>query len=137
MPELRKDPVVGRWVIIASERAKRPMEYRSNSPAVKSGPCAFCEGNESATPSEILAIRQNGSQPNTKGWSARVVPNKWPALRVEGELDRRPVGLYDAMQGIGAHEVIIEGPQHLTRMTELSVAAIRNVLWLYRERLAD
>lgn len=137
MPELRKDPVAGRWVIVASERAKRPMDFRAATAGPRGGPCAFCEGQEAGTPNEIVAIRQGGSPPNTRGWSARVVPNKFPALMVEGDLDRRGSGIYDLMNGVGAHEVIIEGPQHFTNVTELSVGAIRNVLWLYRERLAD
>jgi UDPglucose--hexose-1-phosphate uridylyltransferase len=137
MPELRKDPVVGRWVIIATERAQRPNEFRTTHPAPRGGPCAFCEGHEQATPGEILAIRHNGSRPNERGWSARVVPNKFPALRIEGGLDKRGSGVYDAMNGVGAHEVVIEGPRHLTNFTELSPAEIRDVLWLYRERLAD
>jgi UDPglucose--hexose-1-phosphate uridylyltransferase len=137
MPELRKDPVVGRWVIVASERALRPREMRSVPPAPHTGPCAFCEGNENSTPPEILAVRGPGSRPNQKGWTSRVVPNKFPALKIEGDLDRRGVGLYDAMNGVGAHEVIIESARHLQRISELNVAGIRDVFWLYRERLAD
>lgn len=137
MPELRKDPVVGRWVIVASERAQRPNDYRAASVLPRGGPCAFCEGHESATPHEILAVRPKGGPPNSKGWLARVVPNKFPALRIEGTLDKRGHGLYDLMNGVGAHEVVIEAPQHLLSITELPVAGIRNALWLFRERLAD
>ncbi|NUN47236.1 MAG: galactose-1-phosphate uridylyltransferase [Candidatus Brocadiae bacterium] len=137
MPELRKDPVVGRWVIIAAERAQRPNDFNPSVPAARSGPCAFCEGHEDATPPEILAVRPPGGPPNGRGWKARVVPNKFPALRIEGDLAKRGHGPYDAMNGIGAHEVVIEGPQHFTNLTELPVSGIRNVLWLCRERLSD
>ncbi|MCE9583277.1 MAG: galactose-1-phosphate uridylyltransferase [Planctomycetes bacterium] len=137
MPELRKDPVVGRWVIVASERAQRPNDYRATAPALRNGPCAFCEGHEEATPNEILAIRPGGTRPNAKGWQARVVPNKFPALRIEGGLDKRGNGIYDLMNGVGAHEVVIEAPQHLLSITELPVSGVRNVLWLFRERMAD
>ena len=112
MTDLRKDPVTGRWVIIATERQKRPSDFRVESVVVKpDGSCPFCEGHEERTPPEILAYR-NGTPGNTRGWEVRVVPNKFPALRVEGSLDREGEGLFDRMSGIGAHEVIIESPNH-------------------------
>src|SRR5262245_46656230 len=84
MPELRKDPIVGRWVIIATERAKRPVAPRSE-PLEQTGSsfCPFCEGQEDKTPGEILAYRDRGTKPNEKGWRVRVVPNKFPALMIE------------------------------------------------------
>jgi len=88
MTELRKDPVVGRWVIISTERAKRPHEFPPEPPARREGMCPLCPGSERMTPPEILAFRGNGS-PNEAGWTLRVVPNKFPALRIEGELGRR------------------------------------------------
>jgi UDPglucose--hexose-1-phosphate uridylyltransferase len=112
MSELRKDPVTGRWVIISTERARRPSDFVVDKTKPKSGFCPFCPGNEDKTPPEILAFRQEGSQPNGAGWRLRVVANKFPALRVEGNLNREGVGLYDKMSGIGAHEVIIETPNH-------------------------
>ena len=89
MSELRKDPIVGRWVIIAPDRAKRPEDFKSEFKSVDGGYCPFCEGNEDATPSEILAYREAGSKPNSKDWRIRVVPNKFPALKVEGDLKKR------------------------------------------------
>src|SRR5262249_61897223 len=86
MPELRKDPIVGRWVIIATDRAKRPLPIRAEMPPGDEGPCPFCEGSEQETPNEILAYRDRNSQPNTRGWRVRVVPNKYPALPIEGDL---------------------------------------------------
>ena len=113
MPELRKDPVTGRWVIIATDRAKRPSDFVRDKVEIRgSGFCPFCYKNESKTPPEILAYRSDGSSPNTPGWSLRVVANKFPALGIEGSLNRQGEGLYDKMNGIGAHEVIIETPQH-------------------------
>src|SRR5262245_16922994 len=108
MPELRRDPIVGRWVIIASERAKRPTDFRSERAPRASGLCPFCYGQEDKTPPEILAYRPTGTPRDTPGWTVRVVPNKFPALMIEGALDREGEGLYDKMNGIGAHEVIIE-----------------------------
>ena len=137
MPDLRKDPIVGRWVIIATDRAKRPYDFKHESRTVKGSFCPFCEGNEDATPQEILAYRDPHSSPNESGWRVRVVPNKFPALQVEGELDKRGDGIYDLMNGVGAHEVIIECPQHEMQLAHLPVENIREVLWIYRNRLVD
>ncbi len=137
MPELRKDPIVGRWVVMAPDRAQRPIDILDEPRIVQSDYDPFAEGNESATPPEIIAYRNAGSAPNGPGWRVRVVPNKFPALQVEGTLDKRGDGIYDMMNGIGAHEVIIECPQGETNMSRLSVENIREVLWVYRDRLVD
>jgi UDPglucose--hexose-1-phosphate uridylyltransferase len=139
MPELRKDPIVGRWVIISTERTKRPQDFAHRSEP-RRGLCPFCPGQESLTPHELLARRPHdgpGARPNTPGWSLRVFPNKFPALRVEGELDRAGDGIYDRMNGIGAHEVIVESPEHNRLFSELSEAEIVGVLDAYRERMID
>jgi UDPglucose--hexose-1-phosphate uridylyltransferase len=137
MPELRKDPITGRWVIISTERRKRPADFRLESvEIVPDESCPFCEGHEHMTPHEILAFR-NGSGPNGPGWTLRVVPNQFPVLRVEGTLDREGEGLFDKMTGIGAHEVIIESPHHLDTLATMSDAAVEQVLWAFRERVRD
>lgn len=137
MPELRKDPITGRWVIISSDRAKRPSDY-GRAPVAPSGQgfCPFCYGNESKTPPEILAYRAEGA-PNSPGWTVRVVPNKFPALGIEGELARQGDGVYDKMNGIGAHEVIIETPDHSQTLATLSAKQIEDVLWAFRDRMLD
>jgi len=137
MSELRKDPVVGRWVIVSSERARRPSDFapRPVRPVLTS--CVFCAGHEDKTPPEIAAGRPPGSPPNTPGWSYRVVPNKFPALRIEGELEPSAEGLYDRMQGIGAHEVIIETPDHQASLATLPADSVADVLLAYRERVLD
>jgi UDPglucose--hexose-1-phosphate uridylyltransferase len=96
-------------VIISTERGKRPSDF-SGTPKRKteSKLCPFCPGNESATPPEILAFRPNSSEPNKPGWTLRVISNKYPALRIEGDLNREGVGIFDKMNGVGAHEVIID-----------------------------
>lgn len=138
MPELRKDPIVGRWVIIAHERAKRPHDFKGEAQAQRpENGCPFCEGHEDETPSEVLAYRDPGSQPNGPGWRVRVIPNRFPALKIEGSLNKRGVGIYDTMAGVGAHEVIVESPRHHISMTELDDETIRDVLWSYRDRLVD
>jgi UDPglucose--hexose-1-phosphate uridylyltransferase len=137
MPELRKDPIVGRWVIIATDRAKRPVAPKAESSSGGSSFCPFCEGSEANTPHEILAYRDRQTKSDEKGWRVRVVPNKFPALQVEGDLNKRGDGIYDRMNGIGAHEVIIECPHHETTMAHLTEENIREVLWVYRDRLVD
>ncbi len=137
MPELRKDPIVGRWVIISTERGKRPTSFSSVSKRIAPKMCPFCPGQEDNTPPEILSYRESGSEPNRPGWSLRVIPNKYPALRVEGALDRAPKGLYDKMNGVGAHEVIIETSDHATDLVDMSDHEVRDILWAYRERMLD
>ncbi len=137
MPELRREPVSGRWVIIATERAERPTDFKTNPQIIKSSFCPFCEGNEDKTPPEILAYRENGTEANTRGWRVRVVPNKFPALQIEGEQNRRGEGIYDKMNGIGAHEVIIESPKHIQSLTALDNGNVEEVLSCYRDRLID
>jgi len=138
MPELRKDPILGRWVIIARERAKRPHDFKSESlPAEPSVVCPFCEGHEEMTPPEIVAYRDFGSRANGPGWRVRVVPNRFPALKIEGNLNKRGDGIYDLMDGVGAHEVIIESPAHHKSMATLCAENIREVIWVYRDRLVD
>ena len=137
MPELRKDPIVGRWVILATDRARRPVAPASEPFPAGSGVCPFCEGNEVHTPHEILAYRKPGTRPDERGWRVRVVPNKFPALQIEGGLNKRGDGIYDQMNGVGAHEVILECPFHESSLTQLPVENIREILWVYRDRLVD
>ena len=138
MPELRKDPIVGRWVIIAIERAKRPHDFKHQEQSlVETGACPFCEGHEDKTPPEVVAYRDRGGRPNGPGWRVRVIPNKFPALKIEGNLNKRGEGMYDMMAGVGAHEVIVESPQHHLSMATLPESNIREVLWVYRDRLID
>src|SRR5438309_4342160 len=137
MPELRKDPVVGRWVIIATERARRPSDFVTEPVRPRASACAFCEGHEQQTPPEILAGRPPDGRPNGPGWTYRVVPNKFPALRIEGELEPSGEGLFDRMNGVGAHEVVVETPDHHGSLATMSLDAVHEVLLGYRERLLD
>lgn len=138
MPELRKDSIIGRWVIISTERGKRPTDFLRESVEIKgTGFCPFCPGNEAKTPPEVLAYGRNGGGRDTPGWSVRVVPNKFPALGIEGDLDRQGEGLFDKMNGVGAHEVIIETPDHQQTMASLPEKSIESVLWAFRDRMLD
>ena len=140
MPELRKDPIIDRWVIISSERGQRPVFFAEEAEPSKPGViCPLCAGNEAMTPPEVFAIRPPYGSPTANGsdWLLRVVPNKFPALRIEGELNKRGVGLYDRMNGVGAHEVIVETPMHSQTLTGMDVLAVQNVFTAYRERTLD
>jgi UDPglucose--hexose-1-phosphate uridylyltransferase len=138
MSELRKDPVTGRWVIVSTERRKRPSDFQLQPVQVADDPdCPFCEGHERMTSSELLARRPGGSGANTPGWQLRVVPNQYPVLRVEGSLQRQGEGVFDKMNGIGAHEVIIESPRHHDTLANMSDGAVEQVLLAYRERVMD
>jgi len=123
-------------VIIATERARRPSDFVIEHDNFGSAKCPFCEDSEASTPPEIQAFR-NGTLPNSPGWKVRVVPNKFPALRIEGELERAAVGQYDRMNGIGAHEVIIENPAHEKDISDHSIEDLTEILKMYRERLID
>jgi UDPglucose--hexose-1-phosphate uridylyltransferase len=138
LPELRKDPITNRWVIISTDRAKRPTDFVRESVEIRGkGFCPFCYGNEGKTPPELLAYGRNGSGENSPGWTVRVVPNKFPALGIEGELDRSGDGLFDRMNGVGAHEVIIETPDHNATLARLGEGAIQGVLEAFRDRVLD
>lgn len=138
MPELRKDPVIGRWVIIATERAKRPDQFSYQPQAAPPETiCPFCEGNESHTPPEIYALRHKQPVSNGPGWELRVVPSIAPFLRIEGELERRGRGIYDIMNGIGAHEVVIETNKHIPDMSDLNEEQIARVFTCYIDRIID
>jgi len=138
MPELRKDPVIGRWVIIATERARRPDQFDEipiEEPSEKS--CPFCDGKEQMTPPEIYALRSKHAPANSPGWELRVIPSISPFLRIEGDLDRHGKGIYDLMNGVGAHEIVIETNQHIGNMADLSEEQISKVVTCYIDRIKD
>jgi len=137
MPELRKDPVTREWVVIATERSKRPEDFVSTEERVEPALCPFCPGNEGCTPPEILAFRPAGTPRDSPGWWVRVVPNMYPALAVEGTLGQSAQGMYDRMNGVGAHEVMIETPEHDKTLATLPAKHLEDVLWVYRQRYVD
>ncbi len=138
MPELRKDPISGRWVIISIERGKRPSDFISPSQKRRAGGfCPFCPGNEHTTTPEIISFRPASTSPNSPGWTLRVVPNKFPALQIHGELTKKGEGVFDQMNGIGAHEVIIETADHQLSLATMPLRAVEDVLWAYSFRLID
>ena len=129
MPELRKDPIIDRWVIISTERAQRPVFLAEQEAPAKAGLCPLCAGNEAMTPPEVFAIRPDRapSAPNTPGWTLRVVPNKFPALRIEGALNKEGVGLYDRMNGIGVMRSLSKPPCMGKRSTRWTWRPLRRM----------
>jgi UDPglucose--hexose-1-phosphate uridylyltransferase len=137
MPQLRQDPVTGRWVAIATERAKRPSSFTRAPVAVvpATAQCPFCYGHEAMTPPEVVAFRPVETEPNSPGWDIRVVPNLYPAF---GPADGTPSvsehGLYRAMNGAGVHEVIVSSPSHRDDLADLPIATIERVVDSWVER---
>lgn len=132
MSELRFDPLKRRWVIVAQERALKPADLVLPQPDAPSRNCPLCPGNEQYAGQEIFRV----SGPDG-AWRVRVVPNKFPVLRVEGSLERTGRGLYDVVSGIGAHEVVVETPDHQRSTADLGVEELRDVLAAFRSRLSD
>ncbi|MDH4223283.1 MAG: galactose-1-phosphate uridylyltransferase [candidate division Zixibacteria bacterium] len=138
MPELRKDIVTREWVVLSKERAKRPTDFRKKGPVQPTlqfdANCPFCSGNEFQTPPELLAYRKRETRPNTPGWRVRVTSNKFAALDREGELNRKDVDIYDVMNGVGAHEVVIETPDHGKTIPHMEEKEVEEIIWAYCDR---
>ena len=136
MAQLRREPIARRWVVITTDDVKGPSDYLPFKPLYRpqepDGPCPFCPGNEGMTPKETFSLNGAG-----KIWSVRVIPNKFPFFRIEGEFDRRPEGMYDVMEAIGAHEIVIEAPEHHQNLAMMEPSQIEKILFAYRERFID
>jgi len=114
------------------------MDFVIQESVTKGGFCPICPGNENTTPPEVLVYGRNPSNnENSPGWSLRVVPNKYPALVIEGDVDKVGEGLYDKMNGIGAHEVIIESSVHGDSFAHLPPDQMVQVFWAFRDRIID
>ena len=136
MPELRRDPVVGYWTIISTERGRRPIEFHAAQPKDAEF-CPFCEGQESQTPQELYSIRRAGSAPNAPGWETRVILSKRSMLDQEKPLEHFGDGMYDLMNGVGRHEIIVECAQHRKDIDELEIPQIEKIIATYVERLRE
>jgi UDPglucose--hexose-1-phosphate uridylyltransferase len=135
MPELRLNVITRDWVIIATERARRPNEFIVQRSQVTlpefDVACPFCPGNEKHILGESYSLR------DSKGWKVRVVPNKFPALSAEGERMRSGSGIFRSMSGVGFHEVIIEHRRHDTNIALMSIEDVADVLKVYRQRISE
>ncbi len=136
VPELRRDPIVGYWTIVSTERSRRPVEFAARN-IIEERHCPFCEGHESETTSEVYAVRRPGSTPNGPGWTARAIVSKMPILSSLNHPHRHTDGIYDYMDGSGIHEIIIESPLHKHGLDEMSVSDIEKAVRVYAHRLND
>jgi UDPglucose--hexose-1-phosphate uridylyltransferase len=136
MSELRREPINRMWVVITTDHPKGPSDYLPFKPPYQSQPqerpCPFCPGNEWMTPSETFSLNGEGG-----GWSVRVVPNKSPFFHIEGDFDRKAEGMYDLMEAIGAHEILIESPRHHDHFATMDPQQIGNTILAFKERLVD
>ncbi len=137
MSEFRRDPLKDTWVITKNFRIRQPREFFVDREQVTITCCPFCPGQEAKTPPEVFAVRPKGMDANGPNWQVRVVPNKFPILRIEGELNPQHDGLHSCLQGIGAHEVIIETPDHHSSLAQLNLGETTAVMQAYRARLLD
>jgi len=133
MGELRKDYILDRWVIISTERAKRPHEFVNKKAEEEVGTCYFCPGNENLTPPEISRWPCGSSQ-----WKVRVFPNKFAAVNIDGnsaiKTDNR---FYTFSSNFGKHEVIVETPDHKKQLADLDDETIKEVLKMYSNRIEE
>ncbi|MFA5007939.1 MAG: hypothetical protein WC546_01835 [Candidatus Omnitrophota bacterium] len=133
MSELRYNLISGEWIIVATERAKRPKDFikekkeKSPLPEYKEN-CPFCPGNENQTPIETFRLGDSNS------WKVRSVYNKFGAVSNEEKKERKINGLYNSMNGFGVHEVIIEHPQHNKCAALMSYEEVENILKVYKAR---
>ncbi|MEM7817161.1 MAG: galactose-1-phosphate uridylyltransferase [Candidatus Aenigmatarchaeota archaeon] len=132
MPQLRKDPILGRWVIIATERSKRPHDFSRSSTTIVEKECPFCRGKEYLTPPELFSIKDNEGN-----WRVRVIPSKKPFLSSNVEFWKKGRGPYDFINGLGAHEIVVEAPNHIANIADLEESLIKDVFTTYCLRMRE
>jgi UDPglucose--hexose-1-phosphate uridylyltransferase len=146
MPEIRKDPVFGRWVIIAQDRGARPNQFRNLDAVLKEiHNCPFCPGNEKQTPQAVYVVPD---EKNKCRWKIRVVPNKYPALEVQEQWrqwhhsphsgtvpDKEHI--YERVDGTGFHEVVIETPKHSEQLENMDLTHICRIFETYIKRMME
>jgi Galactose-1-phosphate uridylyltransferase len=144
MNEMRRDPVTGKWVIVDRSMETKDVvaqlraAVERDTARIHPPPCDFCPGQEKNTPGSIAEFvdGQYHYQKHFENWEVRVIPNRRPVFRIEGTLNRRPVAMYDVMDAIGAHEMIVETRGH-SDWDELQEQEIADILRVYQERMND
>ena len=138
MSELRRDPLLRRWTIIAPERRSQLIGRRLVRPRVQEDtPCPFCPGNEHMNPQEIYVARVEPSAQSPQGWAVRITPDRQPLLRIEGTVERRGVGLFDLMSATGAHELVSDTPDHHAHWADFDLPQMERLLRSYLIRYND
>ena len=134
MSEVRLNLITGDWVVIATERAKRPEDFYHKKEKKELpnyvATCPFCPGNEAQTPPETFVIKG----PDNK-WLVRCVPNKFSAFSPEGEIIKTKIDFKQYITGVGLHDVIIETPEHNMTTALLPLSHIEEILSAYKNRL--
>jgi UDPglucose--hexose-1-phosphate uridylyltransferase len=136
VPQLRQDLITGRWVAVATERAKRPDSFTQapRETVAAKDVCPFCPGHESMTPPEVLAYREPGTAPNGPGWWLRVVPNLYAAFRLEPDGQAARDGVFVQQDAIGACEVLISSPDHRAPTAVLPRHQVEEIVQSYVDR---
>jgi len=145
--EIRKDYLLDRWVIVASERAKRPTDFLtkgSEEIETKTENCPFCPGNEKRTPPAfLLYLPKNGEirrekdhdDERRKDWLVRCIPNLYPALTSRKSVDLSSHELLKRVDGVGTHEVIVESPRHDEHPDRAPLKQVELMVQAYLDRL--
>ncbi len=142
MPDFRHNPLTNRWVIIAEGRTGRPNEFEQHDLRKSPDKCPFCLGNESETPSALAVSPASHNGSGDGNWEVRVFPNKFPALTPQSAIDRPQNedvehGPYRSQQAIGHHEIIVESPEHISSLTEVTDRQLELSFQVYRDRIRN
>jgi UDPglucose--hexose-1-phosphate uridylyltransferase len=120
--QLRRDPITQSWVI----------QQMTEHSWAQSGICPLCPGHEALCPPNVYVYPLPPAN-----WQVRVIPHRNPIYQIEGDPARLAEGLYDKMRNLGAHEVVIEHPDHTMQFTDLSDDQVTQALRAYVARIAD
>jgi len=134
MSELRKDPILGFWVIINEKRGERPRQFKKPEVIHDDKNCYFCPGNENTTPPEIGRVEEKG------GWKLRWFDNKFPILKPEGtvKVTKAKSGKsYKRMDGYGYHEVVVDTNDHSKQLWDLPADDVYELLKIYSLRMKE
>ena len=136
LPQLRQDLITGRWVAVATERARRPDSFTqaAKEAVAARDVCPFCPGHEAMTPPEVLAYRAPGTAPDSEGWWVRVVPNLYAAFRPEPDGQEQRDGRFWQRDAIGACEVLISSPDHQAPTPLLPRRQVEEIVQSYLDR---
>ena len=136
MPELRQNRYTKEWVVLATERAKRPEELKAHAEKKAlphfSPTCPFCPGNEKLAPPATLTVGADEGK-----WKLRVVPNKFAALSRDGDPTWKIERAHRSMNGVGIHDVVVETPDHSLTTAQLPDEQVAEILRAYKRRFEE
>jgi UDPglucose--hexose-1-phosphate uridylyltransferase len=133
MHELRKDPLLNRWVVVLKD-SMPPDYYREITNIAKKDfspkDCPLCMENKHLK--EIFSIRDNSNR-----WFTKVIPSINPIFQIECDLGRKGIGMYDKMNSVGANEIIIESSDHNKPSEEVGIDQFIRVIKTYKNRISE